>query len=87
MSIGRISSRLFLHPTSITATVDALVKLGFVERVPNPDDRRGVRARITPLGRERIERSTPAIVGAESGLAAMTDDEALHEVVRPTSCQ
>ncbi|MGI9611477.1 MAG: MarR family winged helix-turn-helix transcriptional regulator [Acidimicrobiales bacterium] len=76
MSLGRISSRLFLHPTSVTATVDALEKLGFVERVPNPNDRRGVRARITPLGRERIEQSTPAIVEAESGLEAMTEDEA-----------
>lgn len=76
MSLGRISSQLFLHPTSVTSTVDALEKLGFVERIPNPDDRRGVRARITELGRERIEESTPAIVEAQSGLAAMTEDEA-----------
>jgi len=76
MSLGRISSRLFIHPTSVTATVDALEKLGFVERFPNPDDRRGVRARITPLGRKRIEQSTPAIVEADSGLADMTEDEA-----------
>lgn len=76
MSLGRISRQLFLHPTSVTATVDALVKLGFVERIPNPDDRRGVRARITPAGRERIEASTPAIVAAQCGLDAMTDEEA-----------
>ncbi len=76
MSLGRISSRLFLHPTSVTTTVDALERLGFVERFPNPDDRRGVRARITPLGRERIEQSMPALVEAQAGLAAMTEDEA-----------
>lgn len=81
MSLGRISRQLFLHPTSVTATVDALEKLGFVERIPNPDDRRGVRARITAAGRERIESSTPAIVAAQCGLESMTDEEA-RAVVR-----
>lgn len=76
MSLGRISSQLFIHPTSVTTTVDALERLGFVERIPNPQDRRGVRARITALGRERVEKSTPAIVAAQSGLEAMTDEEA-----------
>lgn len=76
MSLGRISRQLFLHPTSVTATVDALEKLGFVERIPNPHDRRGIRARITSDGRERIEASTPAIVAAQCGLEAMTEEEA-----------
>ena len=76
MSLGRISSQLFIHPTSVTGTVDALEKLGFVERLPNPHDRRGVRARITALGRQQIELSTPALVEAQSGLSAMSDEEA-----------
>ena len=76
MSLGRIGTQLFIHPTSVTTTVDALERLGFVERLPNPTDRRGVRARITPLGRTQIEISTPALVEAQSGLAALSEDEA-----------
>jgi DNA-binding MarR family transcriptional regulator len=76
MSLGRISSQLFLHPASITSTVDGLERLGLVERVPNPEDRRGVRARITERGRASIEESTPALVECKSGLDALSEDEA-----------
>lgn len=76
MSLGAISAELFIHPTSVTTTVDALEKLSFVERIRNPNDRRSVCARITAAGRERIESSTPAIIAAQSGLAAMSDEDA-----------
>jgi DNA-binding MarR family transcriptional regulator len=39
----------------MTGLVDHLERDGLVERVPDPDDRRSVRARLTPAGKERIE--------------------------------
>jgi len=42
-------------PLNITGLVDHLERDGLVERVPDPQDRRSVRARLTPAGRERIE--------------------------------
>ena len=44
MKLSELGQRLLLHPTSITSTVDSLEKLGYVERVPHPSDRRATMA-------------------------------------------
>ena len=44
--LGNLAENLESTPRNIT---------GLVERVPDPADRRSVRARLTPAGRERIE--------------------------------
>jgi DNA-binding MarR family transcriptional regulator len=84
LPLGKLSERLMVHPASVTTTVDSLVKLGFVERVPHPTDRRGTLARITPEGRERIEASTPELVERRFGLDALSEEEArtLTELLR-----
>jgi DNA-binding MarR family transcriptional regulator len=84
LPLGKLSERLMVHPASVTTTVDSLVKLGFVERVPHPTDRRGTLARITSAGRERIEKSTPELVERRFGLDALSEDEArtLTELLR-----
>jgi DNA-binding MarR family transcriptional regulator len=76
LPMGKVSERLMVHPASVTTTVDSLAKLGLVERVPHPTDRRATLARITDAGRERVEASTPALVERRFGLGALTEDEA-----------
>ncbi|MFV0306320.1 MAG: MarR family winged helix-turn-helix transcriptional regulator [Desertimonas sp.] len=77
LPLGKISSRLLVHPTSITTTVDALAKTGLVERVPHPSDRRATLARITDEGRAAVERSTTALSDwSPFELGALTDAEA-----------
>ncbi|MCE3551388.1 MarR family transcriptional regulator [Pseudonocardia sp. RS11V-5] len=76
MPMGRISERLMVHPTSVTGTVAGLEKLGFVERVPHPRDRRATLARITDAGRAAVEASAPALLGNEFGLGALSEQEA-----------
>src|SRR6478735_3330251 len=51
MSLGKLGQRLMVHPTSVTVTVDTLERLGLVERVAHPSDRRQTLAQITDLGR------------------------------------
>jgi DNA-binding MarR family transcriptional regulator len=46
---------LAMTPRNVTGLVDHLERDGLVERVPDTEDRRSVRARLTPAGRERIE--------------------------------
>src|SRR5713226_2286261 len=53
--LGDLAEDLGSTPRNITGLVDHLERDGLVERVPDPDDRRSVRARLTPAGRERIE--------------------------------
>lgn len=53
--LGDLADDLESTPRNITGLVDHLERDGFVERVPDPDDRRSVRARLTPAGKVRIE--------------------------------
>ena len=54
--LGDLANELDSTPRNITGLVDHLERDGLVERIPDPSDRRSVRARLTPAGRERIER-------------------------------
>src|SRR5258708_38962235 len=53
--LGDLAEALDSTPRNITGLVDNLEKDGLVERVPDPDDRRSVRARLTEAGRVQIE--------------------------------
>jgi DNA-binding MarR family transcriptional regulator len=53
--LGDLADDLESTPRNITGLVDHLERDGLVERVPDPDDRRSVRARLTDAGRVRIE--------------------------------
>lgn len=53
--LGDLASDLDSTPRNITGLVDHLERDGLVERVPDPDDRRSVRANLTEAGRIRIE--------------------------------
>lgn len=77
LPLSALSRQLLLHLTSVTATVKALERLGFVQRVPHPDDRRTTLARITPAGRRAMEQSCTALAAARFGAGSLTDDEAM----------
>jgi DNA-binding MarR family transcriptional regulator len=70
--MGRVGERLMVHPTSATNIVQRLVAQGFVERVPNPDDRRGAIAVITDTGRAAMEATTADLEAAEFGLGMLS---------------
>ena len=53
--LGDLAEDLGSTPRNITGLVDHLEKDGLVERVPDPADRRSVRARLTEAGRIRIQ--------------------------------
>jgi DNA-binding MarR family transcriptional regulator len=52
--LGDLAMALDSTPRNITGLVDHLERDGLVERVPDHDDRRSVRARLTEAGRTRI---------------------------------
>ena len=53
--LGDLADDLESTPRNITGLVDHLERDGLVERVPDPQDRRSVRARLTDAGKDRIE--------------------------------
>jgi DNA-binding MarR family transcriptional regulator len=77
MWLGKIGSRLQVHPASVTNAVDRLEADDLVRREPDPLDGRRTLARITALGRRRASRATVAVnaVFAELDLpASLVDD-------------
>jgi DNA-binding MarR family transcriptional regulator len=74
-----IGERLMVHPTSVTNTIDRLELAGLVVRKPNPQDRRGTLAEITPSGRKVVAEATDVLMAAGFGLHGY-DDEQLDEL-------
>lgn len=56
LSQQELAVRLGIHPSRIVALLDDLEKRGFVERRPNPDDRRLYSLHLTNAGAEILER-------------------------------
>ena len=54
LPLGDLALSLDSTPRNITGLVDHLERDGLVERVPDPEDRRSVRARLTEAGRQKI---------------------------------
>ena len=88
MPLGKIGERLQVHPASVTNTIDRLERDGLVERLPHPDDRRTVLARLTDAGRARVTEAADVLAEVEFGMQGLTDvqqksiDIALHDLRR-----
>jgi DNA-binding MarR family transcriptional regulator len=53
---SRLASCADITPTTVTQMVDPMVRHGLVERVRSEEDRRLVFVRLTPAGREVVDR-------------------------------
>ncbi|MEU4483153.1 MarR family transcriptional regulator [Micromonospora sp. NPDC023966] len=73
---SEIAGDLRMAPASITARVDALVRRGFVRRIPSEVDRRRIDVALTDAGRATWQRAM-RVVGDEERrvLGALTPDE------------
>ncbi len=85
LPMSKIGERLMVHPTSVTNTVDRLVRSGLVAKRPNPNDGRGTLASITDKGREVVEAATRDLMAMDFGLGVYDDDECaeIFALLRP----
>lgn len=56
LSPGELLQATMLTSGAMTNRLDRLEKAGFVERSPDPNDRRGVRVFLTTVGRELVDQ-------------------------------
>ena len=68
MSPGRLLRETLVTSGTMTNRVDRLAARGFVERFPDPDDRRGVIVRLTAEGKTAVDGAFEALIAAESRL-------------------
>ncbi|NKQ23782.1 MarR family transcriptional regulator [Streptomyces galbus] len=85
LPMSKIGERLMVHPTSVTNTVDRLVRSGLVAKRPNPNDGRGTLAVITDKGREVVEAATRDLMAMDFGLGAYDAEECgeIFALLRP----
>ncbi len=85
MSLSNIAEELKTSPSAATQIADRLEKIGMVERVCCPDDRRVKKLKLTELGYETMrERQEERIQDAEAALGNLTLErrESLMEGLR-----
>jgi DNA-binding MarR family transcriptional regulator len=72
----QIGDRMLSPSATMTSTLDVLEGRGWIERRPNPDDRRSFLIAITEAGRETTDRFLPGIRSIERAtLAGLTPKE------------
>jgi DNA-binding MarR family transcriptional regulator len=76
LSPKEISAAMMLSSGGLTGRLDKLEAAGFVERLPDPGDRRGLKVRMTDRGREVVEDSVRiGIEAQEEALSVLTPEE------------
>jgi MarR family transcriptional regulator, organic hydroperoxide resistance regulator len=61
LSHGELAERLFAHRSTVSGIVDRLEQRGVVTRTTDPEDRRGIRLTLTPLGKRVLRKSPPPV--------------------------
>jgi DNA-binding MarR family transcriptional regulator len=70
LSPGRLLRETLVTNGTMTNRVDRLVTRGFVERYPDPEDRRGVLVRLTPEGKDAVDGAFTALLDSERAFLA-----------------
>jgi DNA-binding MarR family transcriptional regulator len=84
LPLGQLAERIACVKSNVTQLVDRLETDHLVRRVPDPSDRRSVRAEITDQGRVRYEAGMRALNAAEEELAAeltLSEREQLQDLL------
>jgi MarR family transcriptional regulator, organic hydroperoxide resistance regulator len=63
LSLGELSQKMYLHPSTISGVVDRLEKKKYVQRDRGKEDRRVVQVRLTPAGKALARRAPNPIQG------------------------
>jgi DNA-binding MarR family transcriptional regulator len=73
---GDLSGAMVLSSGAMTNRIDRLEEAGLVERLPDPDDRRGTLVAITERGRQVVDEAMVAhLANEERLLGALSADE------------
>ncbi len=81
LPLGQVAERLACVKSNVTQLIDRLEADGLVRRVPDHDDRRSLRAAITPEGQRRYELGKQAEATVERELLATWSPEEREQLV------
>lgn len=75
LSLGKLSERLLVHPTSVTNTVDKLEAEGYVRRIPHSKDRRAILAQLTDEGHELLNAAAMKLHQIKYGFSGSSKEQ------------
>ena len=85
LSPGHLVQQTLVTSGTMTNRVDRLERSGFVERRPDPNDRRGVLVHLTPRGRDVVDAAMADLIEHEKALLSelsSTDQVTLASLLR-----
>lgn len=82
LPLGQLAERIACVKSNVTQLVDRLEADHLVRRVPDPSDRRSVRAEITEEGRTRYDAGLQALEAAEDEVISELAPEDRDELQR-----
>jgi DNA-binding MarR family transcriptional regulator len=85
LSPGQLVQQTLVTSGTMTNRVDRLERSGFVERRPDPSDRRGVLVHLTPSGRDVVDAAMADLIEQEKTLLSElspTDQATLASLLR-----
>jgi Transcriptional regulators len=82
LTLSQLAERHCCGKSNVTQLVDRLEADGFVARVNDPDDRRTVRAIVTPAGKAAYERASALLAEHERELDQRLGAEPRAELAR-----
>ena len=82
LSLSECAKRMTCVRSNITQLMDRLEAEGLVKRVDDPNDRRGVRASVTPLGLERQAAGAKALARVQKEFAKTIAGADRHALTR-----
>lgn len=78
LSPTRLGKGLMLSSAGVTSRIDRLERRGFVRRLPDPDDRRGVLVELTESGLEVVDAAVVALTKSDRQLLERLDADELR---------
>lgn len=63
-----LAEKVFLDSGSITGPIDRTERVGFLERRPDPADRRVLRIHLTDAGKSKLKDLEPVLAGVQERL-------------------
>ena len=80
LSPTRLSKGLMLSSAGITSRIDRLERRGYVRRLDDPDDRRGVIIELTDHGREIVDAAVAANTASDRQLLERLDPQEVEQL-------
>lgn len=80
LSPTRLGQGLMLSSAGVTSRLDRLERRGFVERLPDPDDRRGVIVELTDAGLDIVDAAVAANSVSDRQLLERFDPEEIQQL-------